>query len=481
MASLDISDPDIIKYIKLVQDGNPANRWIVFSYVPKSNNKIKFCDSGSGDLKELREELDDSSIRFAYIRFLINNMPKFVYIPWCGDGVNGPIKGAFSGHAIEFSKSFKPIHHQVNARSEEDIDEKAITAALAKATGASYDSGSKVQGATKGTFIPQSVSQGREAATKSNAEVKNVINKNDYNKIQESAEYWKQNQANKSEPAKPTRPEYNLSTERDDYWKQQQAEKQKQQQQQQQQQQASRVNAPPPSRTVGNKFQEQVSKPTETAPPQPRPAPSKGSVLNRFPAATQQEPPAPSRPAAPVPSRVNKPVAPVQPVYQEPVHEEPQYEEPQYEEQQQQYEEQPTEEQQYYQEEPQQQYEEQPTEEQQYYQEEQQQQQYEQPTEEQQYYQEEQQQYEEQPTEDQQYYQEEQQQYEQPAEEQYDQSGYLQAKALYDYNGENEGDLSFREGDIITILDQSDPDGWWQGSLPTGEQGFFPSNFVQQL
>ncbi|KAM9984535.1 hypothetical protein ACTFIY_008973 [Dictyostelium cf. discoideum] len=478
MASLDISDPDITKYIKLVQDGNPANRWIVFSYVPKSNNKIKFCDSGSGDLKELREELDDSSIRFAYIRFVINNMPKFVYIPWCGDGVNGPIKGAFSGHAIEFSKSFKPIHHQVNARSEEDIDEKAITAALNKATGASYDSGSKVQGATKGTFIPQSVSQGREAATKSNAEVKNVINKNDYNKIQESAEYWKQNQANKSEPAKPTRPEYNLSTERDDYWKQQQAEKQKQQQQQQQQ--ASKVNAPPPSRTVGNKFQEQVSKPTETAPPQPRPAPSKGSVLNRFPAATQQEPPAPSRPAAPVPSRVNKPAAPVQPVYQEPVHEEPQYEEPQYEEQQQQqqqqYEEQPTEEQQYYQEE--QQYEEQPTEDQQYYQEEQQQ--YEQPTEEQQYYQEEQQQY-EQPTEDQQYYQEEQQQYEQPAEEQYDQSGYLQAKALYDYNGENEGDLSFREGDIITILDQSDPDGWWQGSLPTGEQGFFPSNFVQQL
>ncbi|KAN0025974.1 hypothetical protein ACTFIV_006954 [Dictyostelium citrinum] len=478
MASLDISDPNISKYIKLVQDGNPANRWIVFSYVPKSNNKIKFCDTGSGDLKELREELDDSSIRFAYIRFVINNMPKFVYIPWCGDGVNGPIKGAFSGHAIEFSKSFKPIHHQVNARSEEDIDEKAITAALNKATGASYDSGSKVQGATKGTFIPQSVSQGREAATKSNAEVKNVINKNDYNKIQESAEYWKQNQASKSEPAKPARPEYNLSNERDDYWKQQQQEKQ-QQQQQQQQQQASRVNAPPPSRTVGSKFQEQVSKPTETAPPQPRPAPSKGNVLNRFPAATQQqEPPAPSRPSAPVPSRATKPVAaPVQPVYEEPVHEEPpqqHYEEPQYEEEQQQQQyEQPAEEQQYYQEE-QQQYE-QPTEEQQYYQEEQQ---YEQPIEEQQYYQEEQQY--EQPADDQQYYQEE-QQYEQPAEEQYDQSGYLQVKALYDYNGENEGDLSFREGDIITILDQSDPDGWWQGSLPTGEQGFFPSNFVQQL
>jgi len=56
-------------------------------------------------------------------------------------------------------------------------------------------------------------------------------------------------------------------------------------------------------------------------------------------------------------------------------------------------------------------------------------------------------------------------------------SSVLTAAALYDYNAENEGDLSFKEGDIIIIHDQSDPSGWWEGEV-NGVRGFFPSNFV---
>lgn len=56
----------------------------------------------------------------------------------------------------------------------------------------------------------------------------------------------------------------------------------------------------------------------------------------------------------------------------------------------------------------------------------------------------------------------------------------IQCRALYDYAGENEGDLSFSEGEIIDILDQSDPSGWWQGTAH-GATGFFPSNFVEQI
>jgi drebrin-like protein len=36
---------------------------------------------------------------------------------------------------------------------------------------------------------------------------------------------------------------------------------------------------------------------------------------------------------------------------------------------------------------------------------------------------------------------------------------------LYDYNQGQEGDLIFYAGNIITILDESDPSGWWQGEL----------------
>ncbi|EGC29781.1 hypothetical protein DICPUDRAFT_84230 [Dictyostelium purpureum] len=447
MTSIDITDPEIIKNVKLVQDGSSEHRWVAFGYVPKSNNKLKLYDYGPGDLKELREELGDSTIRFAYMRYSINNMPKFVYIAWCGDGVNGPIKGSFSGHAIQFGTHLKPVHHQLNARNEDDLDEKAIIASLTKATGANYDSGAKVQGATK-AFVPSSVAQGRESATKSNAEVKNFVNKNDYNKINESAEYWKT-------------------------------------QQQQQQQQApapAPVAKAAPSRTVANKFQEQALKPAPAPAPVQKPAPAK-NVLNRFQPvqSTPVSAPPPSRPSKPAPV-VRQPEPEPEPVYEEP---QQTYEEPQqtYEEPQQTYEEQQYDQQQY----DQQQYDQQQYDQQQY-----DQQQYEQPQEEQQYdeQQYDQQQYDqqqyEQPQEEQQYDQQQydQQQYEQPQEEQqYDQQGYndgyTRVKALYDYVGENEGDLSFKVGDIIIVLDQSDPDGWFQGQLDDGSNGFFPSNFTE--
>lgn len=45
------------------------------------------------------------------------------------------------------------------------------------------------------------------------------------------------------------------------------------------------------------------------------------------------------------------------------------------------------------------------------------------------------------------------------------------ARALYDFNGEQDGDLSFREGDVITIVEKSDSqDDWWTGSVG-GRQG----------
>eukprot|EP00211_Chloroparvula_japonica_P006264 CAMPEP_0119157608 /NCGR_PEP_ID=MMETSP1310-20130426/52841_1 /TAXON_ID=464262 /ORGANISM="Genus nov. species nov., Strain RCC2339" /LENGTH=415 /DNA_ID=CAMNT_0007150227 /DNA_START=104 /DNA_END=1351 /DNA_ORIENTATION=+ len=67
--------------------------------------------------------------------------------------------------------------------------------------------------------------------------------------------------------------------------------------------------------------------------------------------------------------------------------------------------------------------------------------------------------------------------YEEEAYEEASEEGGQTCTALYAYAGDNEGDLAFAENDVITILDQSDPSGWWKGSL-NGVEGFFPSNFV---
>jgi amphiphysin len=53
--------------------------------------------------------------------------------------------------------------------------------------------------------------------------------------------------------------------------------------------------------------------------------------------------------------------------------------------------------------------------------------------------------------------------------------------ALYDFPGQNEGDLRFREGDRIRIVKKTQTDqDWWEGEVH-GSRGSFPANYCRPV
>jgi len=51
--------------------------------------------------------------------------------------------------------------------------------------------------------------------------------------------------------------------------------------------------------------------------------------------------------------------------------------------------------------------------------------------------------------------------------------------ALYDYEAEDDTELTIKEGEILHVI--SETDGWYFGTNAQGSKGNFPSNFVDRL
>ncbi|KAI1900395.1 hypothetical protein AGOR_G00049510 [Albula goreensis] len=58
--------------------------------------------------------------------------------------------------------------------------------------------------------------------------------------------------------------------------------------------------------------------------------------------------------------------------------------------------------------------------------------------------------------------------------------GQLCVRALYDYQAEDESELSLEPGDIISVVETVDK-AWWRGCSKDGRQGLFPANYVETI
>ena len=63
-------------------------------------------------------------------------------------------------------------------------------------------------------------------------------------------------------------------------------------------------------------------------------------------------------------------------------------------------------------------------------------------------------------------------------------------RAAYDFTDEGEGLMQMKEGDIVVIVEKTEPEGWWKGYVEdidpkegkqSGKTGSFPWNYVAPL
>ncbi|KAI8885354.1 hypothetical protein K501DRAFT_331963 [Backusella circina FSU 941] len=166
-------------YDAVISEKDDTN-WLIYAY-DKGTYDLRVQDTGDGGLEELNDEFSDGKVQFAYARVIDPNteLPKFVFIGWCGSGVPELRKVFFNSHLSEVSKFFKNFHVQINARDEADVEPDLIMKRVAESSGANYsvhkESAKPLPRVTpvgsvyKKTEIPDIAAMQRQSMTKENA------------------------------------------------------------------------------------------------------------------------------------------------------------------------------------------------------------------------------------------------------------------------------------------------------------------------
>ncbi|KIM68164.1 hypothetical protein SCLCIDRAFT_1008163 [Scleroderma citrinum Foug A] len=156
---------DINESYQNVISGNDIN-WALFTY-DNGGNVLKVQSTGNEGVEELVKEFSDERIQYAFARVIDQNtqLPKFVQINWCGDGVPEADKGFFHVYSSAVASLLRGTHVVIDACNEADIVPSLIMrrvevdAAILSASRPTISPGSPAYSNTQGNTTSASSSE----------------------------------------------------------------------------------------------------------------------------------------------------------------------------------------------------------------------------------------------------------------------------------------------------------------------------------
>lgn len=134
---VNLSSPDIRSAYDQVLSG--AADYLILTY-EKGSNDLKVQTVEQGSLDDALFDFSSGRMQYGFIRVVDPNsqLPKFVLINWCGEGVPESRKGLFGSHAATVGQYMKNYHVSINARREDDLDSKSIMKKVTDSSGSKY-------------------------------------------------------------------------------------------------------------------------------------------------------------------------------------------------------------------------------------------------------------------------------------------------------------------------------------------------------
>lgn len=119
-------------------DSSPTN-WALLGHANNDPNQVELQSTGTGDVNELLNYLDDSQFQYALLRTVekvdLSTTVKFVYVHWSGNDFPFAKRGRFGVVHGSIQERFHPYHIDFDISAKSEISQSLIDEKLALATG----------------------------------------------------------------------------------------------------------------------------------------------------------------------------------------------------------------------------------------------------------------------------------------------------------------------------------------------------------